>query len=96
MLKRRLVQFQLEDPEPLLYHGEPIYRDGVRVGHIQSGAYGFTLGGAVGLGFVKYEGGVDSDYVKSGTYEIEVVSERYPAIASLRPLYDPKNERVRA
>ena len=37
---------------PLLYHDEPIWRDGKRVGRITSGMYGHTLGGAVGLGYV--------------------------------------------
>jgi 4-methylaminobutanoate oxidase (formaldehyde-forming) len=94
-LKYRLVQFLLEDPEPLLYGSEPIYRDGKLVGYMRSGGYGHTLGGAVGLGSVESEQGVTADFVKSGSYEIEVVGVRYPARASLRPMYDPEGERVR-
>jgi len=96
ILKHRLVQFLLEDPEPLLYGGEPIYRDGQWVGQLESGGYGHTLGGAVGLGNVRNEMGVSTEYVTGGTYEIEVSSVRYPARASLRPLYDPKGTRVRS
>jgi 4-methylaminobutanoate oxidase (formaldehyde-forming) len=96
VLKHRLVQFLLEDPEPLLYGGEPIYRDGKLVGYLRSGGYGHTLGGAVGLGSVENEQGVSVDFVKSGTYEIRVAGTRYPAKASLRPMYDPKGERVRS
>ena len=55
-----------------------------------------SLGGAVGLGYVENEGGVDADYVAAGRYEIEVAGVRYPARASLRPLYDPKSSRIRA
>jgi len=95
LLKRRLVQFLLEDPQPLLHGGEPIYRDGVRVGDIHSGNYGHTLGGAVGLGPVQNEDGVTKEYLQDGQFEIEVVGVRYPAKASLRPLYDPKNEKVK-
>jgi 4-methylaminobutanoate oxidase (formaldehyde-forming) len=95
-LKRRLVQFMLEDPEPLLYGGEPIYRDGERVGYLGSGGYGHTLGGAVGLGHVESEGGVTPDSVRSGIYELEVAGVRHPARASLRPMYDPAGERVRS
>ncbi len=51
-LARRMVQFRLTDPEPLLFHNEPILRDGVIVGHLSSGNYGHALGGAVGLGYV--------------------------------------------
>jgi len=96
ILKHRLVQFLLEDPEPLLYGGEPIYRDGELVGYLRSGGYGHTLGGAVGLGSVENEQDVSVDFVKSGTYEIKVVGVRYPARASLRPMYDPKGIRVRS
>jgi heterotetrameric sarcosine oxidase gamma subunit len=95
-LEQRFVQFLLQDPEPLLHGGEPIYRNGASVGYIRAGGYGHTLGGAVGLGFVENEAGVSPDYIESGDYEIEVASVRYPAAASLRPMYDPKNQRVRS
>jgi heterotetrameric sarcosine oxidase gamma subunit len=94
VLKQRLVQFLLEDPDPLLFGTEVIYRDGKSVGYLQTGGYGFTLGGAVGIGFVEHEGGVSVDFVNSGVYEIDIAGERYPAKASLRPMYDPKNERT--
>ncbi len=92
---KRLVQFALEDPEPLLYHNEPIYRDGRLVGIIAAANYGHTLGRAVGLGYVKEPGGVDAAYVKSGAFEIEVGGTRHAARASLSPMYDPKSERLR-
>ena len=95
-LTKRLVQFALEDPEPLLYHNEPVYRDGVMVGYLSSGNYGHHLGRSIGLGYVSQGGDlVTADYINSGSYEIEVACERYPAKASLRPLYDPKSERVK-
>lgn len=92
---QRLVQFQLEDPAPLLYHNEPIYRDGVIAGYVTSGMYGHTLGAAIGLGYVGNKDGVDAAYVESGRYEIEVVGQRFGAKASLRPLFDPKNEKIK-
>ena len=94
-LKKRLVQFALDDPEPLLYHNEPIYRDGEIVGYTSSGNYGHHLGRAIGLGYVSHPDGVDADFVNSGSYEIEVACERFSATASLRPLYDPKAERTK-
>lgn len=93
---RRLVQFLLEDPAPLLYHNEPIYRDGVRVGFVSSGMYGHTLGAAVGLGYVAHAEGVSEAFIASGRYQIEVADGKVPARASLAPLYDPKARRVRA
>jgi 4-methylaminobutanoate oxidase (formaldehyde-forming) len=95
-LKYRLVQFLLEDQEPLLYGGEPVFRDGEVAGYLSAGAYGHTLGAAVGLGHVENEAGVSVDYVNSGAYEIQIAGVRYPAKASLRPMYDPENKRVRS
>lgn len=92
--ERRLVQFLLEDPEPLIYHNEPIVRDGEIVSYITSGAYGHYLGGAIGLGYVGCKG-EDAASVLFSSYEIEIAGERYAARASLAPLYDPKSERMR-
>lgn len=93
---RRLVQFLLDDPGPLLYHDEPIWRDGHRVGRTTSGMYGYTLGAAVGLGYVENADGVDAEHIASGRYEIEVAGKRFAATASLRPMYDPASERTHA
>jgi len=95
-MTQRFVQFLLLDPEPLIHGGEPIVRNGEYAGYIRAGGYGHTLGGAIGLGFVENEAGVTPKYIKSGTYEIEIAGKRYPAKASLRPMYDPKNQRVRS
>ena len=96
MPKRRLVQFLLEDPEALLYHNEPIYRDGERVGFVTSGMYGHTLGGAVALGYVAHAHGCTDQYVLSGRYEIELAARKVAAKVSVTPMYDPKSARVRA
>jgi 4-methylaminobutanoate oxidase (formaldehyde-forming) len=92
---KRLVQFRLESPEPLLYHNEPIWHGNDIVGFIRSGMYGHSLGAAVGLGYVAVPNGAPVEAIASGDYEIEVAGIRYPAIASLRPMYDPANERIK-
>jgi len=94
-LEQRLVHFLLNDPEPLLYHNVPILRDGEIVGYLSSGAYGHHLGGAVGLGYVPCANETAAEVLAS-SYEIDVAGVRVAAQASLRPLYDPKSERVRA
>jgi glycine cleavage system aminomethyltransferase T len=94
-LDRRMLQFRLTDPAPLLFHNEAIVRDGKIVGPVTSGNYGHYLGGAVGLGYVPSKGQSDADILGS-TYEIEVAGQRHLAVASLEPMYDPKSERVRA
>ncbi|WP_226689223.1 GcvT family protein [Ruegeria arenilitoris] len=92
--KNRLVQFKLTDAEPLLFHNEPIIRDGEYVGYLSSGNYGHTLGGAIGLGYVPCEGEKAADVLAS-TYEIDVCGVKVKAEASLKPMYDPKSERAK-
>ncbi|PRX32660.1 4-methylaminobutanoate oxidase (formaldehyde-forming) [Meinhardsimonia xiamenensis] len=93
-LKRRMVQFRLTDPEPMLFHNEALVRDGEIVSYITSANYGHFLGGAIGMGYVPCEG-ESAEEVLASSYEIEIAGTRVPAVASLRPMYDPKAERVR-
>jgi 4-methylaminobutanoate oxidase (formaldehyde-forming) len=94
-LENRLLQFKLTDPEPLLFHNEPILRDGDYVGYVTSGNYGHTLGGAIGMGYVPCKG-EKLDQVLASTYELEVAGTRVTADVSSRPMYDPKGERTKA
>ncbi len=92
--ENRMLQFKLTDPEPLLYHAEPILRDGEVVGYLSSGNYGHTLGGAVGLGYVPSKGEKLADVLASD-YEIDVAGVKVKAEVSMKPMYDPKSERVK-
>jgi 4-methylaminobutanoate oxidase (formaldehyde-forming) len=94
-VKKRMVQFILDDPEPLIYHNEPIWRDDVIVGYITSGMFGYTIGRSIGMGYVNNQDGATPDWAKSGKYEIEIACKKYSASASLRPSYDPKSERIK-
>jgi 4-methylaminobutanoate oxidase (formaldehyde-forming) len=94
-LNYRMVQFKLTDPEPLLYHNEPLIRDGEIVGYVSSGNYGHHLGGAIGMGYVPCKG-ESAEQVLASSYEIDVAGTRVKAEASLRPMYDPKGERTKA
>lgn len=95
-LPKRLLQFKLRDPLPLLYHNEPIWRNDELVGHITSGAYGHTLGACIGLGYVHTNHSIKPDKVLDGNYEIEVAGVRVAADVSLKPMYDPQNEKIRS
>jgi 4-methylaminobutanoate oxidase (formaldehyde-forming) len=95
-LGRRLLQFRLADPEPLLHHNEPIWREGRTVGRITSAAYGHHLGSAIGLGYVTRGPEQSVAEVAAHSYEIEIAGERFAAAASHRPLYDPDGLRIRA
>ena len=90
-----LAQFLLSDPGIMLYHHEPILRDGSIVGHLSSGSYGHTLGGAVGLGYVYCDDGVDAAFIEDGSFAIDVGGEQVPCEASLRGMYDPTGQRMR-
>lgn len=94
-LEKRLVQFQLTEPEPLLYHNEPIIRDSEIVGYISSGNYGHKLGGAIGMGYIPCEGESPEELLSS-KFEIDVSGTIYSAKASLKPLYDPLSKRTKA
>jgi glycine cleavage system T protein len=95
-LSRRMMQFRLRDKEPLLFHNEPILRDGKIVGQLTSGNYGHALCAAVGLGYVPCtEPGESAEAMLSSRYQIEIAGEVFDAEASFTPLYDPKAERVR-
>ncbi|MEO8106938.1 MAG: FAD-dependent oxidoreductase [Actinomycetes bacterium] len=96
-LGRRLVQFRLLHDGALMYHNEPIWRDGELVGRVTSGMYGHTVGAPLAMGYVQNpRGSADADFVLLGQYELEVACERIPASASLRPWYDPAGERTKS
>jgi len=97
-LKKRMVYVMLEDDSstaPLLYHEEPICRDGVIVGSTSSGAWGHRLAKSIGMGYVRCPEGVTPDWLAGGQWEVEVACRRYPARVQLQPFYDPKNERIK-
>ena len=91
---RRLMQFRLRDPEPLLFHAEPILCSGAVVGHLTSGGYGHALGTAIGMGYVPSDGACPAELL-SADWSIEVAGTRVAAMASLKPFYDPTGLRMR-
>ncbi|MFO0632359.1 MAG: FAD-dependent oxidoreductase [Nannocystaceae bacterium] len=95
-LPRRLVQVRLLEPEPMLYHAEIVHRDGVEVGYVRAASYGFSLGGAVGLAMVEGRGAaIDQAWIDAGRWEVDVAGTKVPAVASLRPMFDPGNLRIK-
>ena len=92
---RRLTQFLLPDQNARPYHDEPIFRDGEQIGYVTSANYGHTLGGNVALGYISAKHPITRAFIDSGAFEIEIAGTRFPAAASLRPMYDPDSLRVR-
>jgi len=97
-LQRRLVQVLVQDPEPMMYHAEVLFRDDAPVGYLRAASYGHTLGGAVGLAMVEPKPAVtvDEAYLNAGRWEVDIAGRRYPCRVSLRPLYDPQMLRIKA
>ncbi len=93
---RRLLQFRLRDPEPLLFHAEPIIASGEIDGYLTSGGYGHTLGTAIGMGYVTCSPGAPVSEVCAQPFEIEIAGRRYTACATNKPLYDPSGARIRS
>ena len=94
-LRRRLVQVRITDPGPLMFHAEVVRRDGKPAGYIRAASYGFTLGGAVGLAMIDAGEPINQAYLDAGEWTVQIGDAVYPAVASLRPMYDPGNKRIR-
>jgi 4-methylaminobutanoate oxidase (formaldehyde-forming) len=93
-VRKMLAAFTV-DPSVVLLGRETIYRDGERVGWLTSGGFGYTIDRSIGYGYVRHPDGVTADFVRNGTYELEVATERVSAEVSLRPLYDPGMTRIK-
>ncbi len=89
-LTTRLVKLRLADPDELLFHDEPVYRDGELVGRVTSGMFGHTVGAAVALATVSHPGGVTRDFLDGGKWQVAVADRRVTAEVSIRPFYDPR------
>jgi len=88
-ITRRLAQFLISDPDAMLYHDEPIWKDGKRISRLTSAMYGYKLGGAVGLGYVGADHAISVEEVLNGTYEMKLQAQRSRQKVSLKPMYDP-------
>lgn len=95
--RRKLVGFSVDDPEAMLWGGELVLRDGAVAGQVTSAAWGESVGGCVGLAYVRAADNsvINADWVKSGEYQVNVGGRLYPVSVSLRPIYDPSGTKIR-
>ena len=87
---QRLICFHVAATDLPLWGSEPIVRDGVTVGNVTSAGYAHSVGGQVALGYVSHPDASKTGFVKTGVYHINVGCTLLPAVASLKPLVDPK------
>ena len=94
-VSRRLVQFQLKDTCPRLYHDEPVSRNGVRVGYTTSASFGHYLGSSVGMGYVEAAESVTQKWIEEGDWSIDVAGKSFFIEAQLAGFYDPSNKKMK-
>jgi heterotetrameric sarcosine oxidase gamma subunit len=100
--RRRLVSLVLadagsEDRDAMIWGGELVLRDGAAVGQVTSGAWGETVGGCVGLAYLRHPDGrvLTPDVLRAGEYQVNVGGQLYPATVHLRPPFDPAGDRIK-
>ena len=86
--------FRLGDSEPVMWREDVIYLDGKVACYLSSGAYSFTLGSSVGMGYVHFAGGVTPDVIDNGRWEIDIAGERFQVFASFKGFFDPNRNKV--
>ena len=88
---RKLSCMVLNDPSAIALGGEPLL-DGERIlGHVTSGGYGYTVRQSIIYGYLPVE------YTTPGMQiEVQLFGIRYRATVTKEPLYDPKNEKIKA
>ena len=97
-LRKRMANVLVTDPEPLMHHGEVLWRNGKRMSEIRAASYGHTVGGAVGLTMLQDNDNdepITKDYISSGDWQVEIADQLYPCQVSLAPFYDPKNVSIK-
>ncbi len=92
-LTRRLVALSFDGASwPSGHH--PVYREGVFAGEVTSAANSAFLGSSVALAWIE-QGDMSTEALSADTFEVEVQDRRYPATLHVKPLYDPKGEKLR-
>ena len=87
----QLIYFEVSAEHADVHGGEPIFIDGECVGVTTSGGYGHRVGKSLGFGYV------DPRNAAEGTrIDIDIVGHRCAADILRDPVYDPRNERLRA
>jgi len=81
----------------MMWGGELVLREGVAAGQVMSAAWGETLGRCAGLAYVwDPDGGpIDAQWIRDGSYEVNVGGDRHQVSVSTKPLFDPTSHKIR-
>jgi 4-methylaminobutanoate oxidase (formaldehyde-forming) len=89
-VRRKLCALVLSGEAGVIYGSEPVCADGLVVGSVRSGGFGYTLGMNIAYAYLPVE------HARPGTeVAIEIFGVQAPAVVRKEPLFDPKNERVK-
>ena len=92
----RVVSLFVDDAGADLFGNEPVMADGKWVGYVRAAAYGYTLGGPVGLAQVFREDGVTGDWLREESFTVHTPHGDLPARLQMAPFYDPARTRILA
>lgn len=94
--QRRVASVVVADPAAYLWGGELLLRDGLPAGQVTSAGWGAALGCSVGLALVgDREGGTTTaDWIRSGTWQVDLAGQRLDAQVGLRTPFDPDSLRL--
>jgi glycine cleavage system T protein len=88
--KRKLACVVLADPRAVALGSEPVRIDGVPVGRVTSGGYGYTVERSIAYAYVP------ADLAEHGrSVEVEIFGEPVGGEIAPEPLFDPAGERLR-
>jgi heterotetrameric sarcosine oxidase gamma subunit len=92
--RNRVVSLLVEEPAVDLFGNEPVFSGAEWVGYVRAAAYGFTVGGAVGLAQVRCPDGVTGQWLKGGEFRVRTGAGDVPARLQIAPFYDPQRLRI--
>jgi glycine cleavage system aminomethyltransferase T/glycine/D-amino acid oxidase-like deaminating enzyme len=93
---RRVVSFTALDASAYLWGGELVLRDGQPAGQVTSAAYGKAVGAPVGLALVgdRATGTATSDWIRTGTWQVDLAGRLVPVEVGLRAPFDPAGDHL--
>ncbi|MEO7270347.1 MAG: FAD-dependent oxidoreductase [Knoellia sp.] len=94
--QRRVVSMVVGDPTAYLWGGELLLRDGLPAGQVTSAGWGAALGASVGLALVgdRSSTTATTDWITSGTWQVDLAGRRVDVRVGLRPPFDPDSARL--
>ena len=93
-VQNRVVSLLVEDPSADLFGNEPVTVDGKWVGYVRAAAYGYTLGGPVGLASVSHEAGVTADWLRETAFTVPHPGRRSAGTAAAAAVLRPGSNRA--